>query len=58
MNTIVAPTSYVRCDRCNARTLWLATLPSGSSLAFCGHHFNEHKEKLQQLGAILAERQD
>jgi hypothetical protein len=58
MSTVMAPVDMAQCDRCGARSKVLAVLPSGSTLAFCQHHANEHEPKLRELGAILADRQE
>jgi hypothetical protein len=46
-------TAADRCDRCGAAALVLAVLPTGGELLFCGHHANEHSERLEQLAAVL-----
>jgi hypothetical protein len=58
MSILVAQANHTRCDRCGAASKVLAVLPSGATLAFCGHHANEHEPKLRQLGAIIADRTD
>ena len=47
-----------RCDRCGARAYVRATLPSGSTLLFCGHHGNEHRAQLLVAGAGLHDQTD
>jgi len=42
------------CDRCGAQAYVLVTLPSGSELLYCIHHFREaDTAKLAKLGATL-----
>jgi len=41
-----ALTAADRCDSCGAQAYVLATLPTGSSLLFCGHHWTKHEEKI------------
>ena len=40
-----------RCDRCGAAARLAVQMPSGSELLFCGHHFNEHDDRLAAQGA-------
>lgn len=47
-------TTTDRCDRCGARAQRTATLPSGLSLAFCGHHYREHWEALLLANADIS----
>ena len=44
-----------RCDRCGALAIQEAQLPSGSTLDFCQHHFNDHQAKLIDIGAKITE---
>lgn len=46
-------TAAGRCDRCGARALVRATLPSGSDLLFCAHHGAELRAPLQLQGAVV-----
>lgn len=51
---VLAPlTASDRCDRCSAAAQVRAVLPSGFELLFCGHHFSEHRDKLQSQGAAI-----
>lgn len=47
-----------RCDRCGARAYVRATLPSGLTLLFCGHHGNAHRAQLLVAGAGLHDETD
>ena len=42
-----------RCDSCGAQAFLRATMPSGSTLLFCGHHGNAHRASLLVAGASL-----
>jgi hypothetical protein len=45
-----------RCDQCGAQAFVLVKLLTGE-LMFCGHHYNKHKEKLNnQAYEIVDER--
>ena len=46
-------TASDRCDRCSAAAQVRAVLPSGFELLFCGHHFSEHRSKLETQGAAI-----
>lgn len=46
--TFETTSMFVPCDRCGARSLTKFTLDSGC-LYFCGHHANEHDEKLKEV---------
>ncbi|MCS3780087.1 DUF7455 domain-containing protein [Tsukamurella ocularis] len=46
-------TASDRCDRCSAAAQVRAVLPSGFELLFCGHHFSEHRSKLEAQGASI-----
>ncbi|HEY2194293.1 MAG TPA: hypothetical protein VGH76_18615 [Actinomycetospora sp.] len=52
-DTITAPrpTERVACDRCGAAGRYVATLPGGGELVFCGHHDRVHRAGLQAAGA-------
>ncbi len=61
VTTADAPTAQLtrqdRCDRCGAQAYVRATLPGGSDLLFCGHHFRAHEAALVGAGAsVLDER--
>lgn len=42
-----------RCDRCTAAATIAVQFNSGSELLFCGHHYNDHAEKLVFSGAVI-----
>lgn len=48
-------TAADRCDACGAPAQIVATLPTGSSLLFCGHHGRANALGLQRAGAVLAD---
>lgn len=50
--------SVDRCDACGARAKVIATLASGRSLAFCGHHASRHRSALKEQGAKVTEVDD
>ena len=41
------------CDRCVARAAFLAHVPGGGELMFCGHHYRVHHERLGSSGALV-----
>jgi hypothetical protein len=41
------------CDRCTARAAFVAVLPGGGELLFCGHHHRVHRERLLSTGALV-----
>lgn len=48
--------SFVACDQCGAaRALWIVALPSGRTLAMCGHHKNANQTALLAAGALIYE---
>ena len=47
-----------RCDRCGSRAYVRASLPSGLSLLFCGHHANAYRASLLVAGAGLHDETD
>ncbi len=47
------PTGREACDRCPARAGFLAVLPAGGELLFCGHHHRVHREHLTSHGALV-----
>ncbi|MEE2056334.1 MULTISPECIES: DUF7455 domain-containing protein [Rhodococcus] len=58
--TLTTPklTAADRCDRCNAAARVRAVLPTGGELLFCGHHANEHTDRLRELGATIVTEAD
>ncbi|NLU81383.1 hypothetical protein [Rhodococcus sp. HNM0569] len=46
-------TAADRCDRCGAGARVRALLPGGGELLFCGHHANEHEERLREVKATI-----
>jgi hypothetical protein len=46
-------TAREACDRCPARAAFLAVLPGGGELLFCGHHHRVHRERLLAHGALV-----
>jgi hypothetical protein len=38
-----------RCDGCGAQAYVLVIFPEDKALTFCGHHWNQHSEKLIEL---------
>lgn len=52
-DALASLTASDRCDRCSAAAQVRAVLPSGFELLFCGHHFTEHREKLDGQGASI-----
>jgi hypothetical protein len=44
------PSLAERCDRCGAAAKLRVDLAGGGSLAFCGHHANEHAGEITRLG--------
>lgn len=47
-----------RCDSCGAQAFLRATMPSGTSLLFCGHHGNSHRPALLVAGAEIHDETD
>jgi len=48
-----------RCDRCGAQAYVRAMLEDWAQpLLFCGHHFKDHKTKLNELGAWVHDETD
>lgn len=48
--------SFIACDQCTAaRALWIVALPSGRTLAMCGHHKNTNQDALTAAGALIYE---
>ncbi|QNG19062.1 hypothetical protein G4H71_20005 [Rhodococcus triatomae] len=54
--TLTSPqlTAADRCDRCGAGARVRAVLPTGGELLFCGHHANEHTDRLRELNATIS----
>jgi hypothetical protein len=46
-------TAADRCDRCGAAAAVRVVLASGGELLFCGHHANEHSDRLEQMAAVI-----
>lgn len=46
-------TAVDRCDRCGAQAYVRTTMPSGSELLFCAHHWHENESKLREIGASV-----
>lgn len=46
-------TAADRCDRCGAAAQVRATLPAGSDLLFCRHHYTKHQAGLIETGAAI-----
>ena len=46
-------TASDRCDRCGARAVTRAVLPSGLDLLFCGHHLREYEEAIKAKDITL-----
>ena len=46
-------TALDRCDRCGAQAYVRVSLTAGGELLFCGHHFTEHRAKLDAQGATV-----
>ena len=53
--TLTSPrlTAADRCDRCGAGARVRAVLPTGGELLFCGHHANEHADRLREMNATI-----
>lgn len=54
--TIQDLNQWIGCDRCgeSAQAKWLIKLVEGE-LAFCGHHYNEYKDKLNSMSFEIVE---
>jgi len=46
-------TAADRCDRCCAQAQHRVELVAGE-LLFCGHHYDEHKDRLPQTTAVTS----
>lgn len=45
-----------RCDRCTAAAKLHMIMPGGQDLAFCGHHANQHAERiLREAAGVVVE---
>jgi hypothetical protein len=53
LDTAPRPTARPTCDRCVARAAFLAHVPGGGELLFCGHHHRVHAERLRASGALV-----
>jgi S-formylglutathione hydrolase FrmB len=59
MNTTVhnlavpALTADNRCDRCSARAVVVTVMFGGSSLLWCGHHYDKYEQALAANGATV-----
>jgi len=48
--------TVLTCDQCTvAKALWIVALPSGRTLAMCGHHANGNRDALLKAGALIYE---
>ncbi|WP_442928171.1 DUF7455 domain-containing protein [Microbacterium sp. CCNWLW41] len=49
--------SAATCDQCGigVRARWVAALPSGRVLCYCGSHTKQHWARLQEIGALVVE---
>lgn len=47
-----------RCDRCGAQAYVRATLPGGSALLFCNHHWLVGRERLLELATSIQDETD
>lgn len=46
-------TAVDRCDRCAAQAYVRTTLPSGSELTFCAHHWHENEDALREVAVAI-----
>jgi hypothetical protein len=62
MSTTIAAspelTAADRCDRCGAQAYVRATLPSGSDLLFCAHHWRDNSDALRAAAAEIQDELD
>ena len=49
-----ALTTADRCDRCAAQAQHHIAIAETGGLMFCGHHYDEHKDRLPQSPAAAA----
>lgn len=49
--------SLAICDACNGtvRARSVFALPSGRTLAYCGHHTNKYRAAAENMGALVVE---
>lgn len=45
--------THDRCDACGAQALVATTMPTGSELLFCGHHYRVSADGLAASGAVV-----
>jgi hypothetical protein len=48
-----ALTAENRCDRCSARAVVMTVMFGGSSLLWCGHHYDKYEQALSANGATV-----
>ncbi len=48
-----ALTAENRCDRCSARAVVMTVMFGGSSLLWCGHHYDKYEQALNANGATV-----
>ncbi|MDT4939146.1 MAG: hypothetical protein QOG80_2817 [Pseudonocardiales bacterium] len=46
-------TATDRCDRCGAQAYVRATMPSGSELLFCSHHWHDNEAALRDVAETI-----
>lgn len=51
-------TAADRCDRCGAAAAVRVVLASGGELMFCGHHANQHAERLNEVASHVHDQRD
>lgn len=51
-------TAQDRCDKCGAQAYVLVIFENESSLTFCGHHWNQHAEKLIEIAIDVVDETD
>lgn len=52
----MALTGFDRCDRCYAQGYIRVELESGLDLVFCGHHYAENREMLDEISINVENR--
>jgi S-formylglutathione hydrolase FrmB len=50
---VPALTAENRCDRCSARAVVVTVMFGGSSLLWCGHHYDKYQQALAANGATV-----
>jgi S-formylglutathione hydrolase FrmB len=50
---VAALTAENRCDRCSARAVVVTVMFGGSSLLWCGHHYDKYEQALAANGATV-----